>query len=147
MQRRQPLKRRSKKRPAWENVELRQHYLFGNPACELWDILEGEAWERIKRQPVPGGVCVHHICRMRMRHDVWANFLTVSANAHLYVHQYPVEGMLVAFWAKQRKREFNRDVLREIWGQDPVAWVERQLETAELEPWAFDLGKLLIEGV
>lgn len=135
------LRHRSRKNSRyWEDEQLRADYLEANPLCELA--------EHLPIGYVPGmPACeVHHICHASRRWDKWPNFVSVSRPAHDFVHDNPASGTIACFYVKWIKGEFtqvDRAVIREIWGQCPIAWIERHEDVPE---WAGDMRLLLLEG-
>ena len=86
---------------------------------------------------------VHHILAGPHRHDVWSNLLCVCRDSHNWIHDVnPVEGRMCCWYAKFLKGEFDVAEIQRVWGQSPIAWLERKLcevQDMDVDRWAREL--------
>jgi hypothetical protein len=101
------IKPRSKKRPAWENEQLRFDYLMANGNCELAPHLVGIIPGLRKRETASE---VHHLLGSRKgRHDLTTNLIAICRPVHLWMHANEVDGRVLALSVKFRKGELDWD--------------------------------------
>lgn len=87
---------------------------------------------------------MHHITGGPHRHDIIPNLLLICHAAHAWCHRYPIDGRIMCWWAKHTKGELAVDVIREAWGQCPIAWIEQRLCGVD-DANVLDAGKRLVK--
>jgi hypothetical protein len=142
-------KERTDVKPQKRNKDLTDAYLQENSYCELHEHLQGRQWDRTRREwgnkPIDDmRVEPHHIFRGIHRWDILPNVIAVCRPTHDYLTDkpYSMNGNVLAMWVKQEKGELDVDLMRECFGQCPMAMMERWVLT---EQWAKDLRERVLE--
>ena len=136
--------------PPKHNESLVRAYVFEESlsGCELYNHLEGDSWDKqLKAWGYPSheslDVEPHHIFGGGNRWDIVPNIIAISRPVHDWGHRKNPHALRVAaIWAKLRKGEFDRDLMRACLGFDPIG----KIETYDLqEDWLLDLRMDVLE--
>lgn len=103
-----------------EDRPLVAEYRAANPLCELHQFPE-----------VPGGRLgqeINHIFSTRKRWDLRSNIIHLSAEAHRWFHQHPIDGRVMCLFAKHLKGELDDNEIKQASGKHIAGWL------AEKEP-------------
>ncbi len=104
-----------------QNKKLCTDYKRTHLECEVWDYLSRDSvCDKLATE-------LHHIVGGSSRYDVEYNLLHICWKAHRYIHNNPIEGKVVCWYAKQQTHRFLPVRIREFWGQCPLAYIERNL--------------------
>lgn len=98
-----------------ENKELVAEYRDQFPLCELHRFSE-----------VPGGRFgeeINHIFSQRKRWDLRSNIIHLSAAAHRWFHQWPIDGRVMCLWVKWQKNELDNSEIRQASGMYLAGWL------------------------
>lgn len=121
------------------NRELVQAYLLENSWCELYHHIEGEAWDKTREDwkrlgysnPDTFGVVPHHIFGGCHRWDIEPNIIAVCDPVHAWCHENRQAATIASIWKKLRDGTFDRELVRECLGFDPIGVLEGYTVTEE----------------
>lgn len=132
------------------NRQLQRDYVFTETpgGCELFHHLEGETWDKILASygyPNPESLALepHHIFGGPHRWDIVTNLLAVCRPVHDWCHRERQSATILGIWVKQSKDEFDRELVRECMGFDPIGVIEYY----DVEPWVDEVRMVIFERV
>lgn len=97
--------------------------------CELYHHCDGEDWDKVRafhghRNPDCLALEPHHLFGGCHRWDIVTNIVAVCRPVHDWCHRNRQCATILAIWVKLEKGEFDRDLLRECMGKDPLGEIE-----------------------
>jgi hypothetical protein len=90
------------------------------------------------------GLHIHHVLGGAHRIDATWNLVRLCPSAHEWVHHRPQAGRVFCWAILDSRGAFEPNVIREAWGQCPLARIERALPEIQ-EDWIRAMGEALLE--
>lgn len=111
---------------------LVDQYRDGNPGCEFHQF-----------PGIPGGRHgeeINHIFSCRRRPDLLSNLIHLSAAAHRWFHEYPIDGRIMSLYVKWKKSELDDAEIKQASGMHIAGYLSSKPATlAWVEPYRIEL--------
>jgi hypothetical protein len=130
------------------NRKLVRAYLLENSSCELYRHIQGESWNKTLAEygyPNPNHLQVepHHTFGGCHRWDLASNIVAVCRPVHSWAHKNRQAATVAAIWLKVKHGVFDRELMRECVGFDPIG----VLSAYKLDEWAERMRMDIFEAV
>jgi hypothetical protein len=118
------------------NRKIVSSYMESIQGCELYRLIEGDSWTKTRDEygnPNPNSLKLepHHIFGGCHRWDLESNIVAVCRPVHDWAHKNRQSATVVSIWLKLKQGVFDRELIRECMGFDPIGVIAAY----KLEEW------------